>query len=63
MPKVATAAMAAAGRPPVGDRFGGDTDGFPLAYEVMDGITSDKTTLKALLAKIESMYGKVGRVF
>ena len=28
-------------------------DGFPLAYEVMDGNTSDKTTLKAFLAKIE----------
>src|SRR6202162_2771318 len=28
-------------------------DGFPLAYEVMDGNTSDKTTLKEFLAKIE----------
>ena len=28
-------------------------DGFPLAYEVMDGNTSDKTTLKAFLAGIE----------
>ncbi len=32
-------------------------DGFPLAYEVMDGNTSDKTTLKAFLAKIEAQYG------
>ena len=33
-------------------------EGFPLAYEVMDGNTSDKTTLKAFLAKIEGQYGK-----
>ena len=33
-------------------------DGFPLAYEVMDGNTSDKTTLKEFLAKIEKQYGK-----
>ncbi|MFN7650713.1 MAG: IS1634 family transposase [Acidobacteriota bacterium] len=39
------------------------TDGFPLAYEVMDGNTSDKTTLKGFLAKIESMYGKAERVW
>ncbi len=32
-------------------------DGFLLAYEVMDGNTSDKTTLKAFLAKIEAQYG------
>ena len=32
-------------------------DGFPLAYEVMDGNTSDKTTLKAFLARIEAQYG------
>jgi transposase len=32
-------------------------DGFPLAYEVMDGNTSDKTTLKAFLTKIEAQYG------
>jgi transposase len=30
-------------------------DGFPLAYEVMDGNTSDKTTLKELLAKITAV--------
>ena len=29
-------------------------DGFPLAYEVLPGNTSDKTTLRDLLAKIES---------
>ena len=39
------------------------TDGFPLAYEVMDGSTSDKTTLKDFLAKIEAMYGKAERVW
>jgi transposase len=37
--------------------------GFPLAYEVMDGNTSDKTTLKAFLAKIENQYGKAKRVW
>lgn len=39
------------------------TDGFPLAYEVMDGNTSDKTTLEGFLTKIESMYGKAQRVW
>lgn len=39
------------------------TDGFPLAYEVMDGNTSDKTTLRGFLDKIESMYGKAQRVW
>ena len=37
--------------------------GFPLAYEVMDGNTSDKTTLKAFLAKIEKQYGKAKRIW
>src|SRR5208337_220827 len=36
-------------------------DGFPLAYEVMDGNTSDKTTLKEFLAKIEKQYGRAKR--
>src|ERR1700722_2560708 len=36
-------------------------DGLPLAYEVMDGNTSDKTTLKAFLAKIEAQYGSAQR--
>ena len=38
-------------------------DGFPLAYEVMPGNTSDKTTLKAFLKKIEDQYGKANRVW
>ena len=38
-------------------------DGFPLAYEVMDGNTSDKTTLRAFLAKIETQYGKARRTW
>jgi transposase len=38
-------------------------DGFPLAYEVMNGNTSDRTTLKSFLAKIESTYGKARRVW
>ena len=29
------------------------TDGFPLAYEVMDGNTSDRTTLRQFLKPIE----------
>jgi len=37
--------------------------GFPLAYEVMDGNTSDKTTLRDFLKKIESAYGKARRVW
>ena len=39
------------------------TDGLPLAYEVLAGNTSDKTTLPQFLAKIESMYGKARRVW
>lgn len=39
------------------------TDGLPLAYEVLAGNTSDKTTLAAFLEKIESMYGKARRVW
>jgi transposase len=38
-------------------------DGFPLAYEVMDGNTSDKTTLRAFLKKIEDLYGQARRVW
>jgi len=38
-------------------------EGFPLAYEVMDGNTSDKTTLRGFLDKIEGMYGKARRVW
>ena len=38
-------------------------EGFPLAYEVMPGNTSDKTTLKAFLKKIEDQYGKAERIW
>ena len=38
-------------------------DGFPLAYEVLPGNTSDKTTLRAFLARIEAQYGKAQRVW
>jgi len=38
-------------------------DGFPLAYEVMDGNTSDRTTLRGFLERIESTYGKARRVW
>lgn len=33
-------------------------DGFPLSYEVLSGNTSDKTTLRDFLKKIEEQYGK-----
>jgi transposase len=39
------------------------TDGLPLAYEVMKGNTSDRTTLPAFLKKIEETYGKAKRVW
>jgi transposase len=38
-------------------------DGFPLAYEVMNGNTSERTTLRGFLKKIESTYGKARRVW
>src|SRR5271157_6332677 len=38
-------------------------DGFPLAYEVLPGNTSDKTTLRAFLSKIEAQYGKAERIW
>lgn len=38
-------------------------DGFPINYEILAGNTSEKTTLKPLLNKIESKYGKAGRVW
>jgi transposase len=38
-------------------------DGFPLAYEVMDGNTADKTTLRGFLEKIESTYGRAERMW
>ena len=37
--------------------------GFPLAYEVMPGNTSDKTTLKDFLQQIEAQYGRSDRVW
>jgi len=39
------------------------TDGFPLAYEVMDGNTSDRTTLRKFLTHVETTYGKAKRVW
>ena len=38
-------------------------EGFPLAYEVLAGNTSDNTTLRDFLAKIESQYGKARRTW
>jgi len=36
-------------------------DGFPLAYEVMNGNTSDRTTLRGFLEKIETRVGDGSR--
>src|SRR5262249_8300904 len=38
-------------------------DGFPLAYEVMNGNTADCSTLRDLLRNIETTYGKARRVW
>jgi transposase len=38
-------------------------ESFPLAYEVLPGNTSDKTTLKEFLHKIEMQYGKAERIW
>jgi transposase len=38
-------------------------DGFPLAYEVMNGNTADCTTLRDFLKKVETTYGKARRVW
>jgi len=38
-------------------------DGFPLAYEVMKGNTSDRTTLRSFLEKMEATYGQAQRVW
>ena len=38
-------------------------DGLPLAYEVLAGNTTDKTTLRQFLAKIEQMYGRARRTW
>jgi transposase len=38
-------------------------DGFPLAYEVMNGNTADSSTLRGFLRQIETTYGKARRVW
>ena len=38
-------------------------EGFPIAYEVLPGNTSDKTTLRDMLCKIEAQYGKANRTW
>lgn len=38
-------------------------EGFPLAYEVLAGNTSDKTTLGEFLKKIEEQYGQAERIW
>jgi len=38
-------------------------DGLPLAYEVMPGNTSDSTTLRGFLARIEAQYGRAERIW
>ena len=39
------------------------TDGLPLAYEVMNGNTSERTTLRTFLDDIEKTYGKAKRTW
>jgi transposase len=38
-------------------------EGFPLAYEVMAGNTSDRTTLRGFLKRIQELHGKAQRVW
>src|SRR5437879_7583571 len=38
-------------------------EGFPLAYEVLAGNTSERTTLREFLKKIETQYGKAERIW
>src|SRR5215472_14437301 len=38
-------------------------EGFPIAYEVLAGNTSDKTTLRGFLKKVEAQYGKANRIW
>jgi hypothetical protein len=38
-------------------------EGYPLAYEVLPGNTSDRTTLRQTLQQIEKLYGKAQRVW
>jgi transposase len=37
--------------------------GFPLAYDVMNGNTADNTTLIAFVDKIQAQYGRAGRIW
>lgn len=38
-------------------------DGLPMAYEVMRGNTSDRTTLRGFLDQIEAAHGKANRIW
>lgn len=38
-------------------------EGLPLAYEVLPGNTSDKTTLQAFVERIEAQYGRAERIW
>jgi transposase len=38
-------------------------EGFPIAYEVMPGNTSDKSTLKDFLERIQTQYGRARRTW
>jgi transposase len=38
-------------------------EGFPLAYEVLPGNTTDKSTLKDFLARITDQYGQADRIW
>ena len=38
-------------------------EGLPLAYEILSGNTSDKTTLRDFLGRIERQYGKARRIW
>ena len=38
-------------------------EGLPLTYEVLSGNTSDKTTLRDFLGRIERQYGKARRIW
>jgi transposase len=38
-------------------------EGLPLAYEMFPGNTADKTTLKAMLERIQKRYGQAERLW
>ncbi len=38
-------------------------EGLPLAYEMMPGNTTDKTTLSAMIALLKKRHGKIGRIW